>query len=136
MFIRAGAYRHIEMTWRRIKLYLFGVVLGLLLTLVLFKGRSFDACSPEGRVTTQIAGMKKLQIDSNLLRKMDSMKLPVDSLRTGIARGHVDFSRSQAQKEPCREYLIEFDHSGKQLDAYFQLCMADSTAKLLYLQSR
>lgn len=122
------------MTWRRIKLYLIGVGLGLLLILILFKGRTFDACSPEGRVTAQIAAIKSLEIDSVLLSKMNAIQLSPDTLRARISHGNIDFSRSQAQKEPCREYLVEFDHSGKQLDAYIQLCLKDSSAKLLFLE--
>lgn len=122
------------MTWRRIKLYLIGVLLGLLLSLILFKGKSFESCSPSSRVATQLAGIRNLEIDSVLLKDMNSIHLSPDTLRTKIATGEIDFSRSQAQKEPCREYLIEFDHSGKQLEAYIQLCLADSSAKLLYLK--
>lgn len=122
------------MTWRRIKLYLIGVVLGLLLSLILFKGKSFEGCSPQSRVTQQISAMKELEIDSVILVKMDSAQLTVDTLKARMARGEIDFGRSQAQKEPCHEYLIGFDHSGKHLEAYLQLCLADSTAKLLYLE--
>ncbi len=122
------------MTWRRIKLYLIGVGLGLILCLLLFKGRTFDACSPAGRVTEQVSLMKNYSIDSVLLAKMDKINLPVDSLRVRLANGNVDFDRSQAQKEPCHEYLIGFDHAGKHLEAYVSVCVADSTATLLYLE--
>jgi len=122
------------MTWRRIKLYLIGVGLGLILCLILFKGRTFDACSPTGRVTEQVSLMKTYAIDSVLLAKMATINLSVDTLRVRLANGTVDFNRSQAQKEPCREYLIKFDHSGKQLEAYVKVCVADSTATLLYLE--
>jgi hypothetical protein len=122
------------MTWRRIKLYLIGVGLGLLLCLVLFRGRTFDACSPGGRVTEQVSGIKTLKIDSTLLAKMNTIELSPDTLRTRLAKGDVDFGRSQAQKEPCHEYLIGFDHSGKHLEAYLSVCIADSTATLLYLE--
>ncbi len=122
------------MTWRRIKLYLIGVGLGLVLCLILFKGRTFDACSPGGRVTEQISGIKTLKIDSTLLTKMNTVQMNADTLRKRLANGKVDFGRSQAQKEPCHEYLIEFDQSGKHLEAYISVCIADSTATLLYLE--
>jgi hypothetical protein len=122
------------MTWRRIKLYLIGVGLGLIICLIMFRGRTFDACSPGGRVTEQVSAMKTIVIDSALLAKMNSVNLSADTLRTRLANGKVDFSRSQAQKEPCREYLIEFDHTGKTLQAYVQVCVADSTATLLRLE--
>lgn len=122
------------MTWRRIKLYLIGVLLGLLLSLILFKGKNFEGCSPASRVASQLASIKNLEIDSVLLKDMNSIQLSPDTLRSKIAKGEIDFSRSQTQKEPCREYLVEFDHSGKQLEAYIQLCLADSSAKLLYLK--
>ncbi|HTF06073.1 MAG TPA: hypothetical protein VK826_18715 [Bacteroidia bacterium] len=122
------------MTWRRIKLYLIGVGLGLLLCLVLFRGRTFDSCSPQSRVTAQIASIKTIEIDSTLGKKMLAINLPADTLRARISRGDVDFSRSQAQKEPCHEYLVKFDHAGKHLEAYVAVCAYDSTAKLLYLE--
>lgn len=122
------------MTWRRIKLYLIGVGIGLVLCLLLFRGRTFDACSPAGRVTEYVARVKTLHIDSTLLAKMNAVQLSPDTLRTRLAHGNVDFSRSQAQKEPCHEYLIAFDHSGKKLEAYLSVCVADSTATLLYLE--
>src|SRR5687768_7773083 len=122
------------MTWRRIKLYLIGVGLGLLVSLLLLRGRTFDACSPQGRVTAQIASIKTLQIDSVVLNKMNAANLGTDTLRARLANGRVDFDRSQAQKEPCREYMVEFDHAGKHLEAYIQVCSRDSTAKVLYLE--
>lgn len=122
------------MTWRRIKLYLIGVGLGLILSLILLRGRTFDACSPAGRVTEQVSGIKTFEVDSTLMAKMNSVNLPVDTLRSRLAHGDVDFGRSQAQKEPCHEYLIGFDHSGKHLEAYISVCIADSTATLLYLE--
>ncbi len=122
------------MTWRRIKLYLIGVGLGLIICLIMFRGRTFDACSPGGRVTEQIYLMKTIEIDSTLLVKMKSVNLTPDTLRTRLANGKVDFGRSQAQKEPCHEYLIEFDHAAKTLQAYVKVCVADSTATLLKLE--
>ncbi len=122
------------MTWRRIRLYLIGVGLGLLITLVLFKGRSFDSCSPEGRVTAELSRAKNFVVDTTLLAKLSSAQLSVDTLRARIAHGKVDFGRSQAQKEPCREYLVKFEHNGKNLEAYIALCPQDSTAKLLFLE--
>ena len=122
------------MTWRRIKLYLFGVGLGLLLSLALFKGKNFEGCSPQSRVSAQIGAIRKLDIDSTLLARMQQVELSSDSLRTKLAGGKVDFDRSQAQKEPCREYLVKFSNKGKNLEAYIQLCLADSSAKLLYLE--
>lgn len=122
------------MTWRRIKLYLIGVGLGLLITLVLFRGRNFDSCSPEGRVVAQIASIKTLEIDTTIASKMKANNLSVDSLRAHIARGNVDFNRSQAQKEPCREYLVRFDFAGKNMEAYVSVCSQDSTARLVMLE--
>lgn len=78
--------------------------------------------------------MKTIAIDSTLMEKMNTINLSPDTLRTRLANGRVDFGRSQAQKEPCHEYLIEFDHSGKALQAYVKVCLADSTATLLYLE--
>lgn len=122
------------LTWRRVKLYLFGVGLGLLITLIMFKGRNFESCSPASRVTEQISLVKKISIDSVLGKKMQAAQLSHDSLKALIARGDIDFSRSNTQKEPCREYLIRFEHKGKPLEAFLSLCLKDTTASLLMLE--
>lgn len=122
------------MTWRRIKLYLIGVGIGLLITLVLLRGRTFDSCSPEGRVVAQIASIKTLDADTSIMAKMKANNLSMDTLRQRIAHGKVDFNRSQAQKEPCREYLVSFNHQGKKVDAYLSVCTQDSAAHLLMLE--
>lgn len=122
------------LTWRRVKLYLFGVGIGLLITLVMFKGRNFEACSPASRVTEQISLVKSIQVDSVLSKRMSDAKLLKDSLKAILSRGEIDFSRSNTQKEPCREYLIRFEHAGKPAEAFLSLCLADTTAQLLMLE--
>lgn len=104
------------------------------MTLVLFRGRTFDSCSPEGRVVAQIASIKTFEIDTAISAKMLTYNLSVDTLRAQIARGKVDFSRSQAQKEPCHEYLVRFDYAGKDIEAYISVCSQDSTAKIVLLE--
>ena len=122
------------LTWRRVKLYLFGVGIGLLITLVMFKGRNFESCSPASRVSEQISLVKTISVDTVLAKRMKAAQLSPDSLKALISRGEIDFSRSNTQKEPCREYLIRFDHHGKPVEAFLSLCLKDTTASLLMLE--
>lgn len=119
------------MTWRRIKLYLIGFGLGLMLCIVLFRGRDLTGCTPTRRVTTLISKAKTLDADSSLLCKMKCEGISLDDVRKAIVKGDVDFEKSEPRKEPAHEYLVNVNVKGKQLGMYFATNMTDSTVTLL-----
>lgn len=126
------------MKWgRRIKLYLIGFGLGLLMCWLFFfrngNNRDLGGWMPNSRVTTFIAKAKKLEADSSLLCKIKCEGITLEDIRKSAVAGEVDFDKSQAQKEPCHEYDIKANVKGKALELYFSACMSDSSAKLLYV---
>lgn len=127
------------MKWgRRIKLYLFGFGLGLIMCWLLFfrngETRDIGGWTPNSRVTKFIEKAKKLEADSSLICKLNCEGITMEEIRKTIgATGEVNFDKSQAQKEPCHEYDIQATVKGKTLEFYFAACTEDSTAKLLYV---
>jgi hypothetical protein len=119
------------MTWRRIKLYMIGFGLGIILCLILFRGRDLTACTPGRRVTMLISKSKELTADSMLLCKMKCEGISLDDVRSAILQGEVDFGRSQPQKEPAHEYFVTTNIKGKKLEMYFAANMIDSTVAIL-----
>jgi hypothetical protein len=119
------------MTWRRVKLYMIGFGMGLLLCLVLFRGRDLTACTPQRRVTMLISKAKTLDADSTLLCKMKCEGITLDDIRKEIVTGEVDFDKSQPRKEPNHEYYVKLSVKGRPLEMYFSTNMTDSTVTLL-----
>ena len=116
---------------RRIRLYLVGFGLGVIICLIMFRGRDITGCTPTRRVTTMIAATKRLEIDSTMLCKLKCEGIPVDTLRKAVLAGDVDFDASKPRKEPAHEYLVKVNVKGKPMSMYFSTNMADSTVKLL-----
>lgn len=127
------------MKWgRRLKLYLIGFGLGLIMCWLFFfrngKGRDMGGWTPNNRVTRFIEKVKVFEMDSSLICKLNCEGISVAELRKTIGdSGIVDFDKSQAQKEPCHEYDIKANLKGKEMEFYFSACMNDSTAKLIYV---
>ncbi|MEZ4937679.1 MAG: hypothetical protein R2799_08805 [Crocinitomicaceae bacterium] len=108
---------------RRIKYYLIGLGMGLVMTFFIFGNRG---CSwlPENRV--------KEQIENGILVRSDSMKcilecneISDDFIFTLIEKGEVLFSESETQKEP-KVYVIEY----KEVKVHFSLD-EDSVASIV-----
>ncbi|HLG04238.1 MAG TPA: hypothetical protein VI731_11625 [Bacteroidia bacterium] len=122
------------MTWRRIKLYLVGFGLGVVLCLIIFRGRDLTGCSPERRVTALISKAKKINVDSTLLCKLQCEGVTVDMIRDSILSGDVDFGKSRPQKEPAHEYFVTFSMKGQPVEMYFETHMKDSVVTILMVR--
>jgi len=125
------------MTWgRRIRLYLIGFGLGLILVWIVFiknGNRDLGGWLPGSRVTKFITFSKKIDADSSLLCKLKCVGITIDDIRTATATGDVDFGKSDTHKEPNHEYDINVTVKGKKMEIYFSENMTDSTAKILYI---
>jgi hypothetical protein len=125
------------MNWgRRFRLYFFGFGIGLLICWLLFfrnGNRDITGWTPESRVLKFISLSKQLDADSTTLCKLKCEGISIADIRKGCETADVDFSKSQTGKEPCREYDVKMTLKGKPMELYFSACMADSTAKLLYI---
>jgi hypothetical protein len=123
------------MTWgRRVRLYLFGFGIGLLICWVVFiknGNRDLTGWFPGSRVTKFITLSKKLDADSSLICKLKCNGISLDDIRKATATGDVDFGKSNVNKDPDHEYDVKMTVKGKTLEIYFSENMRDSTAKIL-----
>lgn len=121
------------MTWRRrILLYLFGFGLGCIIFWFLF-GDRLTGWLPESRVLSLLKNAKVFQVDSSAACELRCNKQTLADLRAAIPQADVDLGKSQAQKEPCKEYYLKMKVGTQNLDAYFSACPRDSTVRLLHV---
>ena len=92
---------------RRLRLFIFGILLGSLVVWgFLFRGRTFPAWTPEGRVLeslqehpVKISTEARCLLDCNKISDQDILKL--------IADGDVLFSQSDIHGKEIPEYVVE-----------------------------
>lgn len=89
----------------RIKLYLFGFLMGLLILMFVLKGKK---CSG-------VSEMKLVELTDQYNFYSDKVKcqlncfnIPVDSFRAVLARDfHINYDKSEVQAVPCGKYFVE-----------------------------
>jgi hypothetical protein len=92
---------------RRLRLFIFGILLGSLVVWgFLFRGRTFPAWTPEGRVLeslqehpVKISNEARCLLDCNKISDQDILQL--------IADGDVLFSQSDIRGKEVPEYVVE-----------------------------
>jgi len=118
---------------RRLRIYLFGVGLGLLLTwaLVLRHRNTEDllAWTPENRVLNALREDTALQKPDQYICLLDCYDLTSLDVEALLNDGAVDFSKSQTKTDP-KEYLVQYALTDERvLSAWFAF-EADSTHRL------
>lgn len=105
----------------RLGYYLAGFAVGLLFLAFFLKGKNFSCdYSPQARVKKNI-NSKPIQLNAH-----DSLLV-----KTILATGKVDFSKSKSRKVPCGEYYIEALVDGENKALLVENC--DSLVKVLQL---
>ena len=98
---------------RRIRLFIFGTLLGSLVVWgFLFRGRSFPAWTPEGRVLEALQG-NPIKISANARCLLDCNHITDEEILAVLADGDVLFSQSDIRGKDIPEDVIE----GKGLNA-------------------
>lgn len=123
------------MKWgRRVKLYLIGFGLGILICWFMFfrnGNRDLSGWLPGSRVLKFIALSKTLDADSSLMCKLKCEGITMDDIRKSTVNGDVDFGKSQTDKQPNHEYDVKLTLKGKEMEFYFSTNVKDSTARIL-----
>ncbi|MAY84703.1 MAG: hypothetical protein CMP59_11265 [Flavobacteriales bacterium] len=116
--------------WRRFRLYLLGVGLGLLLVFIFFGQRDWTSWTPEGRVMMAIDSsaqsyseraicqLKCLEVDSSMLFSIQES-------------ASVDFSESSPRKKPCPVYRLRSEYEEEQYVLIWKVCEKDEAVELL-----
>ena len=101
---------------RRIRLFIIGILIGSLVVWgFLFRGRTFPAWTPEGRVLEALQE-HPIRISSEARCMLDCNKISDEDILALIADGDVLFSESDIRGKDIPEYVIE--GKGKNLKLY------------------
>ena len=101
---------------RRIRLFIIGILIGSLVVWgFLFRGRSFPAWTPEGRVLEALQE-HPIRISSEARCMLNCNHITDDDILALIADGDVIFSESDIRGKDIPEYVIE--GKGKNLKLY------------------
>jgi hypothetical protein len=101
---------------RRIRLFIIGILIGSLVVWgFLFRGRTFPAWTPEGRVLEALRE-HPIRITSEARCMLNCNKITDDDILALIADGDVLFSESDIRGKDIPEYVVE--GKGKSLKLY------------------
>lgn len=116
--------------WRRVRTYLIGFGLGLVMVYVMFGDRELNTWVPSKRVLTAIDSSSvtiseraKCQITCLNLQENEWKKLQADAT--------VNFSESNVNKEPCPVYHLESVYKNEEHLLIWEVCEDAEKVQLL-----
>ena len=109
---------------RKFKFYLIGLVPGLLIVFFILnqKGASCSGYLPNSRVIAETLS-KDFSYSEEFQTEMKILNIDERFLRDSIlTKGLVDFERSNAQKQPCPDYLLHYPEKKPRFEITFEKC--------------
>lgn len=119
--------------YRRLRAYIIGIALGIVMVLVIFKDRAslFTAWTPGNRVKTEIRESRD-SVSERASCQLLCLGLSSSALFDSLSSADVNFKESQTSSQP-KTYLLEREIHGSTTGFFVQL--ADSTALLKEVRS-
>ncbi len=115
---------------KRLRFFGFGIVLGTLLSLMLFGPERFS-CSgylPESRVLAELE-TKKWENDSLIFQSLKPYGIDSATLKkTLLKNASIDFDKSEPRRKPCGKYLLLYPEDSAQIS--LEVIKCDSTASI------
>ncbi len=121
---------------RRLKLFAIGLGLGLVLVLIFFGSRDWMGWTPQSRVldgldSAQVVFSPRVQCQ---LKCLGIKKEEINDIRK---QAKVDFSESNARKQPCPVYHLIIEEESSRLNKLiYQLCEKEKQAELLSISRK
>jgi hypothetical protein len=116
--------------WRRLRIYLLGVGLGLLIVYVFFKDRDLSGWTPQGRVLTAIDS-STVSISERALCQLNCLGIEGEAWREVHASAEVNFSESNTQKKPCPVYRLTSHYQEQKYVLVWEVCEKAEKVELL-----
>jgi len=118
--------------WRRFRLYLLGVGLGLILVMIFFGSRDWTSWTPESRVLTAIDS-SSVSISDRANCQLKCLNLDQAKLLEIQAQAKVDFSESNAKAKPCPVYRLDSRFEERDYQLIWEVCESAEKVQLLNL---
>lgn len=114
---------------RKLKFFLIGLVPGLIIVFFILnqKGVSCSGYFPNSRVIAETLSKNFIYADA-FQNDMTAENIDKNFVRDSIVTaGHIDFSRSEAQKEPCPDYILVYPKKNPKYEVHFTKCKDAAT---------
>lgn len=118
---------------KKLKFYIIGLVLGLIVVFFVLnkKGATCKGYLPNSRVIAETLS-KEFVYSQDVTSQMNQLNIDEKFLKDSIiTEGNIDFDRSNAQKEPCPEYLLIYPKDNPRYELNFEKCKENVTLKEL-----
>ncbi|MDP9956278.1 hypothetical protein J2X97_001915 [Epilithonimonas hungarica] len=108
---------------KKLKFYFIGLVPGLLIVFFVLNQKG-ASCSyfPNDRVIAETL-TKDFSYSENFKKEMEANKISEKQLKDEIiTNGAIDFDKSQAQKQPCPEYVLLYPKNDSRFEINYSKC--------------
>jgi len=117
---------------RRLKLYLFGFLIGLLALMFILKGKK---CSNVNEMKLIEITDQSMMLSEKAKCQLKSLNIPQDSLRPYLqAKFRINYDRSEVRAIPCGKLFVEGIKSDAPFSLVIQDCDTISTIKEFVLK--
>lgn len=113
---------------RKLKFYLIGLIPGILIVLFVLN-RKGASCSyfPNDRVIAETL-TKNFNYSEEFKGEMKDFNISETFVKDSIlAHGEINFEKSNAQKEPCPNYLLVYPKKNPKFEITFEKCKETAT---------
>ncbi|MFC4687773.1 hypothetical protein ACFO4P_12585 [Epilithonimonas pallida] len=108
---------------KKLKFYFIGLVPGLLIVFFVLNQKG-ASCSyfPNDRVIAETL-TKDFSYSDQFKKEMEANKISEKSLKDDIiSKGKIDFDKSNAQKKPCPEYILNYPKDNPTYEIHYSKC--------------
>lgn len=116
--------------WRRLRIYLVGVGLGLLIVYVIFGDRELNTWTPQKRVLTAIDS-SEVSLSERAICQLNCFKMADGEWRKVQDQASVNFSESNTQKKPCPIYHLTSEYLENSYRLIWEVCESEEKVSLL-----
>lgn len=96
---------------KRLKFYLIGVGIGILMVMSIFKDRSFTSWTPKNQIKAAISN-KPIDYNDWLDCKLNCLNIDTIMLKNKILEGKINYNESDVEDQNNRTYIIELEDEG------------------------
>ncbi|CAG0982258.1 hypothetical protein FLAV_01832 [Flavobacteriales bacterium] len=119
--------------FRRLRLYLLGVVIGVIIVyFMLLHKRERPSWLPQGRILEQIAS-SEIRFTDKALCSMEALNVNETEVKSLISKkGSVFFSKSDTKRKPCPVYYIK---GKEEKEIFVKVEMCDSISTVMWVST-